>query len=104
MNNDDAIESRGLALEARISTRAAHLQRELEQSNSLSDTLASAASFAAEVSTDAAIDAMATELADQSIEKPDPETEQQRHARKVRGVVAVPYFSFAQGMRRNSRS
>src|SRR3546814_10881537 len=71
---------------------------------SLGDTIASAVSFAAAVSTEAALRAAFEATADETTRKQEAAREKRRHARKVRGTLAVPYFSFAQGLRRGSRS
>ena len=38
---------------------------------------------------------------DAGIEAPSPSASQRRHLRHSRAVLALPYFSFAQGLRRN---
>lgn len=98
-----ALAQRADAVEARIEARAARLQAELDRSDSLGDTIASVTAFAAEVSTDAALGGV-LRAADEAAESSDADNEQRRHARRVRGALAVPYFSFAQGLRPNSRS
>jgi hypothetical protein len=96
----DGAEARARSIEA----RAAQLQADLDRSASLGDTIASAVTFAAAVSTEAALSA-ALDASDTAAEKQRAaDTEQRLHARKVRSALAVPYFSFAQGLRRNSRS
>ena len=89
----------------RMEARVRQLEAQLDKSASLGDTIASAMAFAATVSTEAAINA-AIEATDNDAEQRQraADNEQRRHARKVRGALAVPYFSFAQGLRRNSRS
>ncbi|MGV8931224.1 MAG: hypothetical protein ACOH1R_03800 [Luteimonas sp.] len=87
----------------RIEAHVRQLQAGLDRNPSLGDTIAGAVSFAAAVSTDVALNA-AFEASAQAAEKRAAETEQRRHARRVRSALAVPYFSFAQGLRRNSRS
>lgn len=98
-----ALQERAVAAEARIEARARKLQDELDASASLGDTIASVTAFAAEVSTDAALGAV-IQAADKAALEREADNEQQRHARRVRGALAVPYFSFAQGLRHNSRS
>src|SRR3546814_12443645 len=71
---------------------------------SLGDTIASAVSFAAAVSTEAALSAAFEATADETTRKQEAAREKRRHARQVRGTPAVPYFSFAPGLRRGSRS
>src|SRR3546814_20568885 len=71
---------------------------------SLGDTIASAVSFAAAVSTEAALSAAFEATADETTRKQEAAREKRRHARQVRGPLAVPYFSFAQGLRRGSRN
>jgi hypothetical protein len=95
------------AIEARaqeIDARARQLESDLDASASLGDTIASAVSFAAAVSTEAALNAAFEATADESTRKQEAAREKRRHARQVRGTLAVPYFSFAQGLRRGSRS
>ena len=87
-----------------IEARARQLEDELERSTSLGDTIASAVGFAAAVSTEAALNAAFEATADSVEEKREAAREKRRHARQVRGTLAVPYFSFAQGLRRGSRS
>jgi hypothetical protein len=96
----DSVEARARSIE----DRARQLEADLDRSNSLGDTIASAVAFAATVSTEAALNA-AMEASDDEVERQRAaDREQRRHARKVRSALAVPYFSFAQGLRRNSRS
>ncbi len=38
---------------------------------------------------------------DTGIDAPSPSASQRRHLRHSRAVLAMPYFSFAQGLRRN---
>ncbi|GAB3303330.1 hypothetical protein [Luteimonas notoginsengisoli] len=87
-----------------IEARARQFESELEDSASLGDTIASAMSFAAAVSTEAALSAAFEATADEAEHKRAAAKEKRRHARQVRGALAVPYFSFAQGLRRGSRS
>jgi hypothetical protein len=105
--NDDAVRADLDAVAARtraIEAQATRLAADLDRSASLGDTIASAMSFAATVSTEAALNA-AMEATDAAAEqRRAADNEQRRHARKVRSALAVPYFSFAQGLRRNSRS
>jgi hypothetical protein len=96
----DAIEAGTRNIEA----RARQFESELEDSASLGDTIASAMSFAAAVSTEAALSAAFEATADEAEHKRAAAKEKRRHARQVRGALAVPYFSFAQGLRRGSRS
>ncbi len=96
----DAIEASARDIEA----RARRFESELEGSDSLGDTIASAMSFAAAVSTEAALSAAFEATADEAEHKRAAAKEKRRHARQVRGALAVPYFSFAQGLRRGSRS
>lgn len=98
-----AVRERAEAVNARIDARASRLQDELGRSRSLGDTIASVTAFAAEVSTDAALSAV-IQAADQAAVEREADSEEARHAKRVRSVLAVPYFSFAQGLRRNSRS
>ncbi|MFC3715658.1 hypothetical protein ACFONC_05785 [Luteimonas soli] len=98
--NSKAIEARVREIDA----RARQLESDLDASASLGDTIASAVSFAAAVSTEAALNAAFEATADESTRKQEAAREKRRHARKVRGTLAVPYFSFAQGLRRGSRS
>ncbi len=101
------LQENGRAIEARareIESRARQLESELERSASLGDTIASAVSFAAAVSTEAALSAAFEATADEATRKREAASEKRRHARQVRGTLAVPYFSFAQGLRRGSRS
>lgn len=98
-----ATEARTRAIEARIEARARVLEAELEHSASLGDTIASAVNFAAAVSTEAAINA-AFEASDAIAEERTEASRERRHKRRVRNTLAVPYFSFAQGLRRGSGS
>lgn len=101
------LEETGKAIEARareIEARARQLESELDRSASLGDTIASAMSFAAAVSTEAALSAALEATADEAERKQEAAKARRRHARQVRGTLAVPYFSFAQGLRRGSRS
>jgi len=92
------------AFERNIEARARQLEEDLDQSVSLGDTIASVVSFAATVSTEAALGAAIEATADQADARREAAREKRRHARQVRGALAVPYFSFAQGLRRGSRS
>ena len=87
-----------------IEARARQLESELEDSASLGDTIASAMSFAAAVSAEAALSAAFDAASDEADQERAVAKEKRRHARQVRGALAVPYFSFAQGLRRGSRS
>lgn len=98
--DSDAIDARVREIEA----RARQFESELEESASLGDTIASAVSFAAAVSKEAALSAAFEATNDETRQKQEAAREKRRHARKVRGTLAVPYFSFAQGLRRGSRS
>jgi hypothetical protein len=88
----------------RIESRVRQLEAGLDKSASLGDTIASAVAFAASVSTEAALNAAIEATDDEAEQQRAADNEQRRHARKVRGALAVPYFSFAQGLRRGSRS
>src|SRR5690606_41771787 len=92
------------ALESNIEARARQLEEDVDQSASLGDTIASVVSFAATVSTEAALGAAIEATSDQADARREAAREKRRHARQVRGALAVPYFSFAQGLRRGSRS
>ncbi|MDN5780490.1 MAG: hypothetical protein L0H23_00465 [Luteimonas sp.] len=96
----EAVEARARSIEA----RARQLESELQDSASLGDTIASALGFAAAVSTEAALNAAFEATSDETDSKREAAREKRRHARQVRGALAVPYFSFAQGLRRGSRS
>ena len=96
----DTVEARAHSIEA----HARQLEADLDRSNSLGDTIASAVAFAATVSTEAALNAAMEASNDEAERQRAADREQRRHARKVRSALAVPYFSFAQGLRRNSRS
>lgn len=87
-----------------IEARARQLEEELERSTSLGDTIASAVSFAATVSTEAALNVAYEAATDQAEARREAVRERRRHARRVRAALAVPYFSFAQGLRRGSGS
>ena len=92
------------AFERNIEARARQLEEDLDQGASLGDTIASVVSFAATVSTEAALGAAIEATTDQADARREAAREKRRHARQVRGALAVPYFSFAQGLRRGSRS
>jgi hypothetical protein len=105
---DTAVHARADAAQARadeIEARAREFEARLDASGSLDDTIASALDFAAAVSTRAVLDA-ALDAADDDArqEQREQASEHRRHARQVRGALAVPYFSFAQGLRRGGRS
>ncbi len=97
----DAAQARAVAIEA----RARRFEAQLDASASLDDTIASALDFAAAVSAQAVLDA-ALEATDDDAdrERREQASEHRRHARQVRSALAVPYFSFAQGLRRGGRS
>ncbi|WP_027080342.1 hypothetical protein [Luteimonas mephitis] len=98
--NAEAIEAHARNIEA----HARRLESELDRSTSLGETIASAVSFAAVVSTEAALSAAFEATSDEAERQRAATREKRRHARQVRGALAVPYFSFAQGLRRGSRS
>src|SRR5690606_8992805 len=91
-----------VALERSIESRARQLEEDLDQSASLGDTIATVISFAATVSTESALGAAIEATSDQADARREAAREKRRHARQVRGALAVPYFSFAQGLRRGS--
>ncbi len=105
--DDAAAQARIDAAQASAQRIEAHVQRlesDLDRSASLGDTIAGAVSFAAAVSTDVALSA-ALEASHTAADKRTREqAEHRRHVRQVRSALAVPYFSFAQGLRRDSRS
>ena len=92
------------ALERSIEIRARQLEDDLDQSASLGDTVATVIGFAAAVSTESALGAAIEATSEQADARREAARERRRHARQVRGALAVPYFSFAQGLRRGSRS
>lgn len=105
---DTAVQARADAAEARadeIEARAREFEARLDASESLDDTIATALDFAAAVSTRAVLDAALDATDDDARqEQREQASEHRRHARQVRGALAVPYFSFAQGLRRGGRS
>ncbi|MGH8030815.1 MAG: hypothetical protein ACREO8_00240 [Luteimonas sp.] len=94
-------------IEARIQARAQAFEAEIDRTAgnaSLGDTVASAMAFAAEISTEAALvtalqvlDGGNDQIRQQRVDA--AVIEQRHHARRVRGALALPYFSFAQGLR-----
>ncbi|HVI60188.1 MAG TPA: hypothetical protein VM619_15120 [Luteimonas sp.] len=104
---DAAVLARAEVAKARaadIEARARELEAQLDRSASLGDTIASAVGFAAAVSTEAALSAALEAGDDEAGQEREQARAQRRHARQVRSALAVPYFSFAQGLRRGSRS
>lgn len=98
--------ARRQVMEARIDARARVFEARMARSpanTSVRDTVAGAVTFAAEVATEAALIGALGALDDQDASAMDAaieaSTEQRRHARRVRGALATPYFSFAQGLR-----
>ncbi|MEP6634380.1 MAG: hypothetical protein ABJA62_09250 [Luteimonas sp.] len=96
--SQQAIEARTRAIEARSQA----LEERIEASASAADALALAAEFATQTATEQAflaafIDAKpAVATIDDASER-----SQRRHLRRAREALALPYFSFAQGLRRN---
>lgn len=98
--SQQAIEARTRAIEARSQA----LEERIEASASAADALALAAEFATQTATEQAflaafIDAkpaVAVATIDDASER-----SQRRHLRRAREALALPYFSFAQGLRRN---
>jgi hypothetical protein len=96
---------------ASIETRAEALEAQIGASTSTADSIAHVVSFAAGVATETALlAAFADELdaaaATANVEEDragadDDRQNQRRHVRRAREALALPYFSFAQGLRRN---
>ncbi len=97
---------------AAIETRAKALEAQIEASQSTADSLSHVVSFAAGVATEAAFlaalaeESATTAAATASVEEDragaaDDRQNQRRHVRRAREALALPYFSFAQGLRRN---
>lgn len=87
----EALEARSEAFEAR-----------LEQSASTSEMLAETAAFTVETATEAALWTAFEELVEQQAEVDPPADDRTRsHVRRSRAALALPYFSFAQGLRQN---
>lgn len=98
------VDDRQQALEARLEAKASAFEARMARTAdtaSVGDTVASVMAFAAEVTADAALVGAFGALADQDATDDQDmiEAEQRRHARRARGALAVPYFSFAQGLR-----
>lgn len=91
---------------AAIQARSQAFQARLARSNRIGDSLALALAFAAEVSTEAALAAALAEAQTPAGAAPaaGDDSVRQRHDRRHRSALALPYFSFAQGLRRNTRS
>ncbi len=100
--------ARSALLAARIDARArafeARMARSAERA-SVGDTVTSAMAFAAEISTEVALVSAlgALDASGRAATAPAPADaaldERRRHAQRIRGAMAVPYFSFAQGLR-----
>lgn len=96
-------------LEARLEAKARAFEARMERtagSASVGNTVASAMAFAAEVTTEVALVSALGALeagsgtSDAAAARADAERdERRRHAQRVRGVLAVPYFSFAPALR-----
>lgn len=92
-----SIKARSAALEA----RAQAFEAQLERSASAADMLAETAAFTVEIATEAALIAAFEQAAGaEAVEQPTDNT-QTSHVRRSRAALALPYFSFAQGLRRN---
>ena len=97
---------------ASIEARAKALEAQIGASKSTTDSLAHVVSFAAGVATETAflaafadeLDATAAATAGAEHDRAgaaDDRQNQRRHVRRAREALALPYFSFAQGLRRN---
>ena len=97
---------------ASIDARAKALEAQIEASQSTADSLSHVVSFAAGVATEAAFlaalaeESATTAAATASVDEDravaaDDRQNQRRHVRRAREALALPYFSFAQGLRRN---
>ena len=92
-----AISARSAALQA----RAQAFEARLERSASTADMLAETAAFTVEMATEAALSAAFEQATEQEAEEQPAENTQRTHVRRSRAALALPYFSFAQGLRRN---
>ena len=103
-----AVQARSDALEARIQARTDEFEAQIDRNTTLGDTLSTTAAFIAAVSTDTALNAAFDAVAETATDRIDRgEAEMARkksHDRRVRSAMAVPYFSFAQGLRRGAGS
>jgi hypothetical protein len=89
------------ARSAALQTRAQAFEARLERSASAVDMLAETAAFTVEIATEAALIAAFEQAAGtEAMEQPADNT-QTSHVRRSRAALALPYFSFAQGLRRN---
>ena len=100
------------ALAASIEARAKALEAQIGASKSTADSLAHVVSFAAGVATETAFlaafaDESSANAATTAIVEEDragaadDRQNQRRHVRRAREALALPYFSFAQGLRHN---
>lgn len=104
------------AIESRFEARAKAFEAEMARTATASDALALTAGYLAATATEAALVAAFSEIGKSRIEgdlaagvddasaaEPAPSPESHRGS-SARDVIAVPYFSFARGSHRGSRS
>ena len=99
-------------LERAIETRAAVFEADIERSASAAEAVGRTAEFAAEVATSVALAQLIANArtpnpppATEAAAEPDPEpARKRRHHSRARDALALPFFSFAQGLRRGNRS
>jgi hypothetical protein len=91
-----------------IDARIHALEAQLERSASAAETVSHTAAFAANLVAHATIaDALAKDADPVVVAQDDLDSDaderqnQRRHVRRARAALALPYFSFAQGLRRN---
>lgn len=104
----DAIERRAEAQNAAIEARARAFEAEFVQATDSGQAIAVTASFVAEVAAESALSAIfaeaeAASAADREAAK-KTERSLQRKRRNARSALALPYFSFAHGLRRGNGS
>lgn len=85
-----AIQARARAFEARIAGSA-----------SAAEILAETAAFTAAIATETALVAAFDTAADDAAAQARADRQHRRQVRRSRAALALPYFSFAQGLRRN---
>jgi len=88
-----------------IDARLQALEAQLDHSASAAEAVAHTAAFAANIAASTALAEDAGIAAGQdeqaSIANERQNQSQRRHVRRARAALALPYFSFAQGLRRN---
>lgn len=98
-----AVQAHAAAIQARARAFEARIQRSASAAEMLAETAAFTARIATETALNIALEQPAAfeQPAKQDADQDAADRQQRRHVHRSRAALALPYFSFAQGLRRN---